>query len=200
MIKGGGPAMWDTTTPSLQLYLYPWGVVIGASLVGAAYDLTTRRIPNWLTGTLAATGFLSVMWTGGLTGLLDRLVACVILALPYVLLFIFAGGGAGDAKLMGAIGAWVGMANAVLVLICVVVCGALAGIAVTLAKREGRTVAVNLSSMVYGFAAIATGQTSPSKASNLMPPTTAMRLMPYGLSIFAGVCIAALISYVRPLY
>jgi prepilin signal peptidase PulO-like enzyme (type II secretory pathway) len=86
--------------------LFQWGVVFGTSLAAAIFDLRSKRIPNALTIPLLVAGLVWATWIGGLSGLGNAAAACFLLALPYVFLFLFAKGGAGDAKLMGAIGAW----------------------------------------------------------------------------------------------
>lgn len=111
--------MWLTTLWEQGLQPVPWAVVVAASLVAAMTDIASRRIPNILTGPLLLGGVVWAAWTAGPSGLADSISACVLLALPYVLLFLFAGGGAGDAKLMGAVGAWLGMVNGLIVLSCV---------------------------------------------------------------------------------
>jgi prepilin signal peptidase PulO-like enzyme (type II secretory pathway) len=69
--------LWNTNLPFLQ-----WGVVIGASTAAAVWDLRQRRIPNILTGPLFIGGLVWAIWVGGLAGLGEALVACVILAAP----------------------------------------------------------------------------------------------------------------------
>ena len=73
----------------------------------------------------------------------DALAACVMLALPYVVLFVFAGGGAGDAKLMGAIGTWLGLVNGVVALAAVAASGILLAVAFALARRRLLVVLMN---------------------------------------------------------
>ena len=77
-------------------------------MFAAAWDLATARIPNWLT-LPAAVG--AVAWhttVGGWAGLLASaagwLVGVALLLVPWLL----GGLGAGDAKLMGAVGAFLG--------------------------------------------------------------------------------------------
>jgi prepilin peptidase CpaA len=84
------------------------GVLCGACLVAAATDVAARRIPNWLTIPMLATGLAYSTLQRGPWGLLDSLAAALILALPYVFLFVYARGGGGDVKLMAAVGAWTG--------------------------------------------------------------------------------------------
>ena len=83
-----------------------WAVAAGAALTAAVIDVRQRRIPNALTLPLLVMGLLYALMYKGLGGAAESMIACVAVALPYVLLFAFAGGGAGDAKMMGAIGAW----------------------------------------------------------------------------------------------
>jgi prepilin peptidase CpaA len=76
-----------------------WGVVVCVSLLAAIWDLKSRRIPNSLTLPLIVGGLLGGGWRAGLPGLGDAALGCIVAAGPYVLLFLVAGGGAGDAKM-----------------------------------------------------------------------------------------------------
>ncbi|UUO07972.1 A24 family peptidase [Blastopirellula sp. J2-11] len=71
-------------------------------------DLTTGKLPNWLTmpALLAAVVFHSVVysWAGLQHSLLGALVGFVLL----FVLFVIGGGGGGDVKFMAALGAWFG--------------------------------------------------------------------------------------------
>jgi len=86
-----------------------WAVVAGVSLAAAVCDFRTRRIPNALTVPAFAAGLLYALWAAGASGFADAVKVSVLLALPFILLFLFSHGGAGDAKLMGAVGAWLGL-------------------------------------------------------------------------------------------
>jgi prepilin peptidase CpaA len=78
-----------------------------------------RRIPNLLTAPFFVGGLCFAACLGGFAGLEESIGGCVLTAAPYLILFLWAGGGAGDAKMMGAIGAWVGLAGGAIVLLCV---------------------------------------------------------------------------------
>jgi prepilin peptidase CpaA len=181
----------------IQTDTLQWGVVLGASLLAAIWDLHSRRIPNILTVPVAVTGLVYMTWTEGLTGLGEALGACLLLALPYVVLFVFAGGGAGDAKMMGALGAWLGLRAGVVALVCVAVVGAVLGLMAMVAHRQRRTLFDNLWASLY-VAAVAL--CSGRKGLELAEPASERRkegpgpraAIPYGPAIFIGVCIAAI--------
>ena len=99
----GDLSMWISSITDEKSFVIQWGVIISASLVAASCDMRSRRIPNTLTFPLFLCGLVWALVHGGLSGLGEAFGACFILALPYILLFVFANGGAGDAKLMGAI-------------------------------------------------------------------------------------------------
>ena len=177
--------------PQLDWLTAQWGAVLGASLLAAATDLKDRRIPNWLTAPVALGGLLHAALAGGVATFGSHPGASVLLALPFVLLFLMAGGGAGDAKMMGAIGAWLGLSDGTVTLVSVVIAGGVLAVLWTLIRREGRTVLNNLLIMAYGLSALACGRQKLTDAGSVMPPTAGMRKMPYGVAILLGVCIAA---------
>jgi len=80
-------------------------------VIAAVYDLRYRRIPNWLTLSTVLIGFglngFLYEWTGLRTAALGLGLAFLI----YFPLYVLRGMGAGDVKLMGAVGSLVGAAN-----------------------------------------------------------------------------------------
>lgn len=99
------------------------------SLLGGIHDLLTRRIPNWLTFPAMLLGLGAQVWLFGAPGLLDGLLG---LALGFVLFFpIYALGhmGAGDVKLLMAVGAWMGWRPCLQVAVMAVLLGALYALA-----------------------------------------------------------------------
>ena len=168
-----------------------WVVVIGASLVAAVWDIRSRRIPNWLTAPLFLAGVIQAVWSTGLPGLRDSLLGCLLLSGTFVILFLIGGGGAADAKLMGAIGAWLGVSNGVAALMCVLVCGAVLGLCYAVIKKQGSVVGRNTLLIGLGAVALMSGRVELRHASDVMPQPSRMLTMPYGLAIFIGVGIAA---------
>ena len=173
-----------------------WAVLISATIVAAVCDVRARRIPNWLNACVFAGGAAWEITTRGWFGLGDGVLACVVLAMPYVLLFLFtpAAGGAADAKLMGAIGMWLGIQSGIQALLWVLLCGAVIGFFYAIAARRGNRLFANLYQMAFGLLGMVSGVCKWEDATNLLPRQERMLPMPYGISILAGVCVTAGLS------
>lgn len=128
-----------------------WILTLTLTLSAALLDWRSRRIPNWLTvsGLLLGIAVHSVLsgWHGTLLALEGASLALVIL-LPLVLL---RGLGAGDWKLMGAVGAMLGPILFLFVLFASVLASGLMAIAQMMhAGRVGETFR-NLWVLMKGF-------------------------------------------------
>ena len=176
-----------------------WGVVIGASLVAALIDLWRRRIPNWLTGPLLLAGFVVAGLTGGWGGLWDALKAMALMMAPFVILFIWAGGGAGDAKLMGALGTWLGFNDSIVVLLAVCFCGIIIGILFSLAKGRLLLMLHNMLLIIFGLLSNVASRAGWRRAGAILKEPTGMKTIPYGVAIFLGVCAAAVETMLWPI-
>lgn len=94
-------------------------VMIPFTLLAAFWDMRTHRLPNWITVPSFVAGVLfhiihgaiaGATWYGGAAeGLGFSMAGFAAGFLPLLLLWMIGGGGAGDVKLMGAIGAWMGL-------------------------------------------------------------------------------------------
>jgi prepilin peptidase CpaA len=102
------------------LLLLPMFALLGWA---AIQDVRTRRIPNWLTLALAASGILkSFVTRGGISPAEAGLGLLVGFAIPFLLFALGALGG-GDVKLLAGIGAWLGAVAAVEVFIVAAIVG-----------------------------------------------------------------------------
>ncbi len=89
-----------------------WGVtcaiLVPGVLLASWIDYAQRRVPNWLNASIAAAGLICQTaffgWTGFGAAMLGLLVGFAVLIVPWAM----HGMGAGDVKLMAAIGAWFG--------------------------------------------------------------------------------------------
>jgi len=169
-----------------------WSVVVGVSLVAAFFDARRRRIPNRLTGPLLLSGLIWAVCVAGTAGLADALVGCMLMALPCVLLFVLAGGGAGDAKLMGAAGVWLGAVNGLAALVAVSVCGMALGLAYAAARRQTRSVVAGTVGMGSRMLLAALNPKDHRLWLTDTRETEPKQTMPYGVAISIGLALAAL--------
>ncbi len=168
-----------------------WIVVMAIALLAGLVDLFTRRVPNMLTGPAWILGLAWALGDGGVGQFAEVLAASVILATPYVLLFLFAGGGAGDAKLMAAIGAWLGILNGLVALFAVALCGALLAVAYALHRGRFWSVMTYMKQSVGTVMYVACTRGKMSEARCVVLEREEMTTMPYGVAIFIGSCLAA---------
>jgi prepilin peptidase CpaA len=128
-----------------------WTLTLGVTLLASWVDYRTRKIPNWLTvsGLIFGIGANSLIagWHGAKVSLEGAGLALVLL-LPLVLLRAF---GAGDWKLMGAVGALLGPVLFLFVLAGSIFVSGL--MAIVQMYRSGRMMATlrNMAVLVRGF-------------------------------------------------
>jgi prepilin peptidase CpaA len=77
--------------------------------VAAVSDWRTRRLPNWLTVSAFVAALVTHTVSGGLSGLGFSLLGFATGFGILLVLWLIGGGGGGDVKLMGALGAWLGV-------------------------------------------------------------------------------------------
>ena len=157
-------------------------------LVAAAcvFDLRERRIPNALTLGGAGAGLLFALLVHGASGLgvaaLGWVVGCALF-LPF---FLLGGTGAGDVKLVAAIGAWVGAALVCWVAIYTAIAGGVLALLVSARQRYLRQSFMNLWGLLT-FWRVAGIRPMPGMTLR----TAESPRLPYALPIAAG-AVAAL--------
>ena len=80
--------------------------------VAALVDLRTRKIPNFLTFGATAVAVALRAWLAGGNGLVMGVSGWLVGVSLLLPLFLLRGMGAGDVKLLGAVGAWLGPVGA----------------------------------------------------------------------------------------
>lgn len=108
------------------------GAVLVVGAVACATDLRSRRIPNWLTFGASLAAFVFSVVSSGFAGAAASVAGWLVGAGLFLPLFLLRGMGAGDVKLMAALGAWTGPATAVWMTLYAAVAGGLLAVAVTL--------------------------------------------------------------------
>ena len=114
------------------------------SLIAAATDLRSRRIPNWLTVPGLVVGIAANTALSGWSGLKASLLGAAVglaLLLPFVLLRSL---GAGDWKLAGALGAFTGPSILMDLLLGSVLVAGVMAMALVIYKRRTRATIRNI--------------------------------------------------------
>lgn len=163
-----------------------FGAVFATGVVAASgFDLASRRIPNWLNASLLLTGLGARAATGSAAevgwGAVGALVGLAIFFVPFALRWF----GAGDAKLICAMGAWLGPAGiAWAALYGVAAGGVLALIVALVGGRElRREVATNMRVFAATGAAPAVG---PRARSRQVPLAVALGAAGIGVFFVSG--------------
>jgi prepilin peptidase CpaA len=154
------------------------------TLAATVIDIRTRRIPNELTAVMSGIGI--AMAGTGISGIsawaaVGGFVLGMLLMMPGYLL---GATGAGDVKLMGAIGAIVGPAVVVSAFLFTAIAGGV--LALLVARRRGRVAAT----LAGTGKLIAT----PSGARSEIQAASAAHRFAYGPAIAVGSIMAALIG------
>ena len=159
----------------------------------ACFDLRSRRIPNWLTFGSLLMGVALNSWQSGWAGTQAAVVGAALgfgLLLPFYALRAV---GAGDVKLLAALGALVGAQ----VLVSVAVYGALAGGLMSLVLLAGRGDLLGSVQRSLGSLALPLGSLALPLGSLGLPrlglPRRSGLKAPYGLAIASGVYLSCIL-------
>ena len=166
-----------------------WSFTLLLTLVAAAWDWRSRKIPNWITvsGLVVAITLHAVIagWSGVFFALKGAGLALGLL-LPLVLLRAF---GAGDWKLMGAVGAFLGWKLFLFVLVGSIFATGI--MAVAQMVRVGRVMETlrNTVTLVKGFVAFGVKKNPQISLDN-----PRLLKLPFGVAVaaatFACFCVA----------
>lgn len=157
---------------------------IGVALVAVAWDLATRRIPNVLTFGAAFAALVAHAYIGGWNGAgmaAAGWVAGVTLFFP---VFALGGMGAGDVKLLGAVGAWLGPVAAVWVALYSGIAGGLIGLIVAGYSGYLTQTITNVKSLVMYWRIVGLKPAPELTLSTQQGPRLA-----YAVPVFAGLMV-----------
>jgi prepilin peptidase CpaA len=123
----------------------PLNIFVGTLLTLACFaDLRTRRIPNVLTLSAAGGALLFHVATGGWSAAGWSLAGLFVGALLFFPMFALRGMGAGDVKLLAAVGAWLGPGQVAVVALATSLAGGAIAIVVALAHGYLRKALTNI--------------------------------------------------------
>ncbi len=163
-----------------SFWLTTCAVLIPGILWASWIDYKERRVPNWLNAAIAAAGFLAQGYFFGLSGLGT---ACAGLAVGFAVLIVpwlMHGMGAGDVKLMMAIGVWLGP-YVTFMSFCV---GALVGGVIAIAMIATPLFVKSLGSQ--GAHAMSSGIGQQAVAAMAAVPTKGMSIAAKGRAAYSG--------------
>jgi prepilin peptidase CpaA len=161
---------------------------VGAIAIGIAAcytDVTTRKVPNVLTGASVVAGLVAHAVFAGGAGIPSALLGLAVGLLVFLPFFALGGMGGGDVKLMGALGTWVGWNAIVWAALYGAVAGGVIGVVVGLSHGYLRQAIANVGGLFVFW------------ATQGVRPVAALTLehghgprLPYALPIFVGLVAA----------
>ena len=161
-------------------------ILVPGVLLASWIDYAQRRVPNWLNATLIVVGFAvqaAYFGTSGvMTGLWGLLIGFGLLIVPWMM----NGMGAGDVKLMAAIGVWMGPMLTFYSFALGAVIGGVAAIVMILSTGRLRMACGNLGIIL---AKCSSRQTLFSEFGGAKTFGTSSQLLPYGVPLTAGTLI-----------
>lgn len=184
---------------SLGYWEITLALLFPAILYASWIDYAERRVPNWLNALIAVAG-LSVQalyfgWHdeatgfGVQTGLLGLLVGFAVLIVPWAM----HGMGAGDVKLMMAIGCWIGAWLTLVSFAAGAVIGGVAAIAMIVSTKRTAHAIANLQTIMTKMKRV---ETAFGEYGGARTFGSTSQLLPYGVPLTAGTIGVVLTYYI----
>jgi prepilin peptidase CpaA len=166
---------------SLQPELTYPAAATACALVGSVFDVKSRRIPNFVTMPAFLFGLALHLALGGWRQLLSSLAAGLICAAVFLVFYIAGGMGAGDVKLILAVGCIAGLSHVAYLLVLTALSGGVMAIVWAVARGQLQQTIVNVGELAshHRHAGL-----QPHPDLNLKNAAT-LRL-PYALAIAGG--------------
>lgn len=170
----------------------PWlpaCLLLAAVTAAAAFDIRSRRIPNALVVPAFLAGLAVHAFLGGFDGFLRAAAGAGLALLVYFPLFLLRGMGAGDVKLMAAVGALAGARAWFWIFVAAAVTGAAAGLLLALSRGRLRATLINTGFIVRQL--LSFRNPSLGRAELSVDSASALRL-PHGVAIACAAWAVAL--------
>jgi len=180
---------------SVNVDAVAWGVVLAASLAAGLIDLWKLRVPNWLTLPLMAGGLVFHTTCSGVGGLGFSLGGLLLGGGLLFFLFAMGGMGAGDVKMLAALGAWIGPREVfVLFLVASIAAGAVS-LLISVGTRRLRQVLTNVSlTMTHGWLLLHHLGEEQRIEETVTRQDRRSRVIPFATMMFVGAVVAVLLA------
>ncbi|HHW17283.1 MAG TPA: prepilin peptidase [Firmicutes bacterium] len=119
-------------------------VTLVATGLAAGWDIRTGRVPNAITFSALVLGFILNSYYLGAPGFIDAFTGALVGAMLLLIPFLLGGMGAGDVKILAAVGALNGARFTFSTFLYGAVVGGIIGLVLTLARRKMRPVLTGL--------------------------------------------------------
>lgn len=181
---------------------YVIDIILIALVLGAVYtDLRARRVPNWQTMPALVLGLGLNALVGGFDGLLSSLIAASMVLGLLLIPWLLGGLGAGDVKLLMAVGALKGSPFILWALSYAAIAGGLLAIVLIIKRKSILRILRYALSLGVGLATSSLGHYFPQisgtrvAALEAEKPGTLKATLPAGLAIAAGAMAALYLQY-----
>lgn len=155
-------------------------IVILGLIIATVIDIKQRRIPNWLTVSMTVVGLINSGVVKGWLGLGEHLLAMLFGLLLFFIFYLMGIFGAGDAKMMAALGAVMGIPLIFYNSISIILVGGLVSF-IQLVRKDGLKKVMYL---IYFFMkSLFTGKL---KEFNHLVQNTSNNTFPFSIAIIVG--------------
>lgn len=166
------------------------GLTLAALVPALVYacwnDYRFRLIPNWLTVTVAATGLVAQTLWRGVPGLQSAALGIVVGFSVLILFWMVRAMGAGDVKLMAAVGAWVGPQMILFAILTGAIVGGVLALGIMVYQRRWSQTTANVGVMLTKMSSMKMAFSDYGSAESL---SRASGGMPYAIPLAIGTLI-----------
>jgi prepilin peptidase CpaA len=159
------------------------------ALTGAAFDIKSRRVPNFITGPGILLGLILHLLIGGWRQLLLAAAAGLICGVVFLIFHLVGGMGAGDVKLITAVGCIAGLGQVGYLLLLTSLAGGVLAILFALYRRRLKDTFTNLGALILHFRFEGFHAHPELNVSN----SQTLRL-PYAVAIAVGTALTAFLQ------
>jgi prepilin peptidase CpaA len=171
----------------LHVQLIPASIVLAAAMVAAVMDVWKFKVYNALTFPLLLTGLVYHLIAGGMQGFMGSLTGVLAGFAVLFVVYTMGGVGAGDVKLMAAVGAWLGTPLTLYVFAASALASGFYAVVLMLLAGSVRETWINLQVVLFRIMALGHHLGSDVRVEDEMKRADRRRrLVPFGAMVAVG--------------